>query len=85
MIRSLWIAKTGLDAQQTNLDVISNNLANGTTTAMVFGSVHRQATAALFEAALARDMRLIAGKSLPFHTGNPQVLAIDGNSQRVER
>jgi flagellar basal-body rod protein FlgG len=32
MIRSLWIAKTGLDAQQTNLDTISNNLANGTTT-----------------------------------------------------
>jgi flagellar basal-body rod protein FlgG len=28
MIRSLWIAKTGLDAQQTQLDVISNNLAN---------------------------------------------------------
>lgn len=32
MIRSLWIAKTGLDAQQTNLDVISNNLANAATT-----------------------------------------------------
>lgn len=31
MIRSLWIAKTGLDAQQTNLDVISNNLANVST------------------------------------------------------
>ncbi|GIK86626.1 MAG: flagellar basal-body rod protein FlgG [Betaproteobacteria bacterium] len=28
MIRSLWIAKTGLDAQQTQLDVIANNLAN---------------------------------------------------------
>jgi flagellar basal-body rod protein FlgG len=28
MIRSLWIAKTGLDAQQTQLDVTSNNLAN---------------------------------------------------------
>lgn len=28
MIKSLWIAKTGLDAQQTQLDVISNNLAN---------------------------------------------------------
>jgi len=28
MIRSLWIAKTGMDAQQTQLDVISNNLAN---------------------------------------------------------
>ncbi len=32
MIRSLWIAKTGLDAQQTNLDVIANNLANAATT-----------------------------------------------------
>ena len=32
MIRSLWIAKTGLDAQQTNVDVISNNLANVSTT-----------------------------------------------------
>jgi flagellar basal-body rod protein FlgG len=31
MIRSLWIAKTGLDTQQTNLDVISNNLANVST------------------------------------------------------
>ena len=28
MIRSLWIARTGLDAQQTNLDVIANNMAN---------------------------------------------------------
>jgi flagellar basal body rod protein FlgG len=25
MIRSLWIARTGLDAQQTQLDVIANN------------------------------------------------------------
>lgn len=32
MIRSLWIAKTGLDAQQTQMDVISNNLANVGTT-----------------------------------------------------
>jgi flagellar basal-body rod protein FlgG len=31
MIRSLWTAKTGLDAQQTQLDVISNNLANVST------------------------------------------------------
>jgi flagellar basal-body rod protein FlgG len=30
-MRSLWIAKTGLDAQQLNLDVISNNLANVST------------------------------------------------------
>ena len=31
MIRSLWIARTGLDAQQTQLDIISNNLANVST------------------------------------------------------
>ncbi len=31
MIRSLWIAKTGLDSQQTSMDVISNNLANVST------------------------------------------------------
>ena len=31
MIRSLWIAKTGLDAQQTKMYVISNNLANFST------------------------------------------------------
>lgn len=28
MIRSLWTAKTGLDAHQTSMDVITNNLAN---------------------------------------------------------
>lgn len=31
MIRSLWIAKTGMEAQQTQLDVISHNLANVST------------------------------------------------------
>ena len=31
MIRSLWIARTGLDAQQTSIDVIANNLANVST------------------------------------------------------
>ncbi|WP_343128413.1 flagellar basal-body rod protein FlgG [Buchnera aphidicola (Kurisakia onigurumii)] len=31
MFPSLWIAKTGLDAQQMNMDIISNNLANVST------------------------------------------------------
>lgn len=31
MIRSLWIAKTGLEAQQIQMDVIANNLANVST------------------------------------------------------
>jgi flagellar basal-body rod protein FlgG len=33
MIRSLWVAKTGLDTQQASLDTIANNLANSQTTA----------------------------------------------------
>mgnify|MGYP003530589374 FL=1 len=32
MMNSLWIAKTGMTAQQTQLDVISHNLANVSTT-----------------------------------------------------
>ncbi len=31
MMRSLWISKTGMEAQQTQLDAISNNLANVST------------------------------------------------------
>jgi len=31
MIRSLWISKTGLEAQQTQMDVVANNLANVST------------------------------------------------------
>ena len=37
-------------------------LRNGTTTALVFGSVHSESVDALFEAAQALDLRLIAGK-----------------------
>lgn len=32
MINSLFISKTGMEAQQTQLDVISHNLANVSTT-----------------------------------------------------
>jgi flagellar basal-body rod protein FlgG len=32
MIRSLWISKTGMEAQQTQLDAIAHNLANSATT-----------------------------------------------------
>ena len=31
MIRSLWISKTGMDAQQTQMDIVANNLANVST------------------------------------------------------
>lgn len=50
MIRSLWIAKTGLDAQQTQLDVISNNLANVSTNGY-------KRTRAIFEDLLYQTLR----------------------------
>ena len=39
-------------------------LKNGTTTALVFGTVHPHSADAIFEAAAAKNMRLIAGKVL---------------------
>ena len=39
MIRSLWIAKTGMEGQQTKLDTISNNLANVSTNGYKRGGV----------------------------------------------
>jgi len=39
-------------------------LRNGTTSALVYPTVHEQSVDALFEAALARDMRIVSGKVL---------------------
>ena len=36
MMRSLWISKTGMEAQQMQLDTISNNLANVSTNGYKF-------------------------------------------------
>ncbi|MDH3533287.1 MAG: guanine deaminase [Gammaproteobacteria bacterium] len=43
---------------------IEQLLLNGTTTALVFGTVHPHSADAIFEAAAAHEMRLIAGKVL---------------------
>ena len=43
---------------------VDEMLANGTTTALVFGTVHAHSADAIFEAADARGLRLIAGKVL---------------------
>ena len=50
MLRSLHIARTGLETQQTQLDVISNNLANVSTTG------HKR-TRAIFEDLLYQTIR----------------------------
>ncbi|WP_299009295.1 guanine deaminase [uncultured Caulobacter sp.] len=51
-------------AAETATFFLDELLRNGTTTALVFGSVHKVSVEALFAEALARDMRLIAGKTL---------------------
>ena len=49
-------------AREMSTFFIKQLLRNGTTTALVFGSVHPQSVDALFEAASRINMRLIAGK-----------------------
>jgi flagellar basal-body rod protein FlgG len=56
MIRSLWIAKTGLDAQQTQLDTITHNLANVST-------VGYKRSHAVFEDLLYQNMRQAGAQS----------------------
>jgi len=58
-------------------------LRNGTTTAMVFGTVHAHSADAIFEAAEARDMRLIAGKVL-MDSNCPEALRDDPESGYAE-
>lgn len=56
MIRSLWISKTGLDAQQTQMDVIANNLANVSTSGF-------KRSRAVFEDLLYQNLRQPGGQS----------------------
>lgn len=56
MIRSLSIAKTGLDAQQAQLDVISNNLANVGTTGF-------KRSRAVFEDLMYQNVRQSGGQT----------------------
>ncbi len=51
-------------AREVATAFVDEMLANGTTTALVFGTVHPHSADAIFEAASARDLRLIAGKVL---------------------
>lgn len=56
MSQSLWISKTGLEAQQNRLSVISNNLANVNTTGF-------KRSRALFEDLLYQNVRQAGGQS----------------------
>ena len=56
MNQSLWISKTGLDAQQTKMSTISNNLANVGTTGFKRGR-------AIFEDLLYQNVRQVGAQS----------------------
>ena len=56
MNQALWVAKTGLDAQQTRMSVVSNNLANVNTTGFKQGR-------AVFEDLLYQNVRQAGGQS----------------------
>jgi flagellar basal-body rod protein FlgG len=56
MINSLWISKTGMEAQQTQLDVIANNLANVSTTGFKRAS-------AVFEDLMYQNLRQVGSNS----------------------
>jgi len=56
MIRSLYVAKTGLEAQQTQLDVVSNNLANVGTTGF-------KRSRAVFEDLMYQNLRQVGGQT----------------------
>ncbi len=53
---SLWVAKTGLDAQQLRMQVVSNNLANANTTGFKRGR-------AVFEDLLYQNVRQVGGQT----------------------
>ena len=56
MLRSLSIAKTGLDAQQQQLDVVSNNLAN-------VGTAGFKRSRAVFEDLMYQNLRQVGGQT----------------------
>jgi guanine deaminase len=65
-------------------------LSNGTTTALVFGTVHPHSADAIFEAAEARGMRLLAGKVLmdincPVELQDNPASAYDDSKALIER
>ena len=56
MNQALWIAKTGLDAQQTRMEVVSNNIANVNTTGF-------KRERAVFEDLLYQNLRQVGASS----------------------
>ena len=87
MNQALWVAKTGLDAQQTRMSVVSNNLANTNTTGfkrdranfedLLYQQVRQPGGASSAQTQLPSGLQLgtgvrVVSTSKDFSQGNPQ-------------
>ena len=87
MNQALWVAKTGLDAQQTRMSVVSNNLANTNTTGfkrdranfedLLYQQVRQPGGASSAQTQLPSGLQLgtgvrVVSTSKDFQQGNPQ-------------
>ncbi|WP_369938758.1 flagellar basal-body rod protein FlgG [Xanthomonas medicagonis] len=87
MNQALWVAKTGLDAQQTRMSVVSNNLANTNTTGfkrdrasfedLLYQQVRQPGGATSAQTQLPSGLQLgtgvrVVATSKDFEQGNPQ-------------
>ena len=70
-------------AREVAVEFVDQLLRNGTTTALVFGTVHAHSADAIFEAAEVQGMRLIAGKVL-MDSNCPEELRDDPESGYAE-
>ena len=87
MNQALWVAKTGLDAQQTRMSVVSNNLANTNTTGfkrdrasfedLLYQQVRQPGGSTSSQTQLPSGLQLgtgvrVVSTSKDFQQGNPQ-------------
>lgn len=77
-------------ARSTSEFFLDELLRNGTTTALVFGTVHRASIDALFEVAQGRNLRLVGGKSMmdrncPEYLRDTARSSIDESRALIER
>ena len=75
MIRSLWISKTGLEAQQTQMDTIANNLANVSTTGF-------KRSRTVFEDLLYQNLRQ-PGEATSQQTNSPSGLQVGTGARPI--
>lgn len=86
MIRALWSAASGMDAQQLNIDVISNNLANVNTTS--FKSDRAEFKDLIYQTLQAENLNAGQGKPVNMQVGvgvRPSAIVKDFSEGSLEQ